>query len=276
MPMNIVESFKKKKISDELCEDVIHQSSSFCAIIDGSSIGPMINGVKSGKIIAEAINDALASAPQNGDMEVVTRHINEVVREVFNFHSSHDVNEAGRRPAASVIILSKDRKEIWCYGDTMLQINGEDIDLTKKIDDVTTLARCAAVRALLTQGRSQEDLLRTSEDLQFVQMLLDTQQQSFMNNAQDEVYGYANIDGSDDVISLVRKVPVKEGDIVIMASDGYPKIFSTLAETEAYLKKVIQEDPLMAFTHPSIKGVGYTEGKQNRSFDDRAYVRVMV
>lgn len=56
---------------------------------------------------------------------------------------------------------------------------------------------------------------------------------------------------------------------VVLASDGYPFLKSTLAESEEELAEQIAHDPQNINTFIASKGL--LEG--NRSFDDRTYVR---
>ncbi len=56
---------------------------------------------------------------------------------------------------------------------------------------------------------------------------------------------------------------------IVLASDGYPKLKSTLKESEEELAKIIEIDPLCYKTYFSTKGLK----KGNFSFDDRTYIR---
>ena len=77
------------------------------------------------------------------------------------------------------------------------------------------------------------------------------------------------MDGFEIDMNQVIVVPI-EADEIILASDGYPNLFDTLKESEFFLKKVINEDPMLIRLFKSTKGVQ----KGQDSFDDRAYVRV--
>lgn len=56
---------------------------------------------------------------------------------------------------------------------------------------------------------------------------------------------------------------------LVLATDGYPRLFPTLEKTESYLQKCLAEDPLCIKKIKATKGCkpGYS------SLDDRAYVR---
>jgi hypothetical protein len=59
---------------------------------------------------------------------------------------------------------------------------------------------------------------------------------------------------------------------LILSSDGYPRLFDTLLETEDYLKQCLIEDPLCYKTIISTKGI--KEGQS--SFDDRCYLKIRL
>ena len=64
-------------------------------------------------------------------------------------------------------------------------------------------------------------------------------------------------------------VDVPEFSEVVLASDGYPKLFGTLEESEHYLQKVLAEDPLCISLNKQTKGLMVG----NNSYDDRTFVR---
>lgn len=59
---------------------------------------------------------------------------------------------------------------------------------------------------------------------------------------------------------------------IVLASDGYPFLKPTLAESEAALEHLIARDPQCI--HDFIATKGLEEG--NKSFDDRTYIRFKV
>ena len=59
---------------------------------------------------------------------------------------------------------------------------------------------------------------------------------------------------------------------IVLASDGYPHLAPTLAETEAWLDEQRRNDPLNIGEFKATKA--FVEG--NNSFDDRSYIRFIV
>ena len=85
-------------------------------------------------------------------------------------------------------------------------------------------------------------------------------------------FGYDVINGGDICPDNVIIYPVKAGDRVILASDGYPALFDTLEETENHLFMLLARDPLCIHDLRGTKGVR----PGNQSFDDRSYISFYV
>lgn len=272
--MKILEQYITGKLGDpEKCEDFIFVSNDFIAMIDGSTLGVDINEQKSGRVIAQAIYDALSTIPSAATMEEATKLINAHIRSVFNYASNESVRHAGKRGAASAVIFSHAHKQLWCYGDILIRLDDQtDIDTSKKIDHITADVRCAGVRGLLQAGVSEQELIENAADYSFVEPILNIQQASFMNNPDEKELGYPNFDGDDRVIELVRIVDVKAVKKIVFATDGYPVIGKDLADTEKILAETLQQDPLMYRLYPQVKGLRMTNGKVAQNYDDRAYI----
>ena len=81
---------------------------------------------------------------------------------------------------------------------------------------------------------------------------------------------YAVIDGTPIYMPGTRLVSVRCS--AVLASDGYPTLLPTLRDTEKALAKQLADDPQNIRSFVATKGL--VEG--NKSFDDRAYVRLTV
>ena len=60
-------------------------------------------------------------------------------------------------------------------------------------------------------------------------------QKEYENTASEFGYAVFNNDKVGDIISLSKKIDISKANQIILASDGYPKIFDTLDESEKYL-----------------------------------------
>lgn len=85
-------------------------------------------------------------------------------------------------------------------------------------------------------------------------------------------YGYFVFDGFTDSAYPIRTVTVRPGDEVVLASDGFPLLKPTLADSEAALQRLKIKDPALVSEYRSTKG--FTPGYD--SFDDRTYLRFVV
>ncbi len=83
---------------------------------------------------------------------------------------------------------------------------------------------------------------------------------------------FSVVDGFDIPMEKVKVVKVPTGHEVVMATDGYPFLLPTLAESENALTRLLATDPLCISEYLATKGV--MEG--NVSFDDRAYIRLKL
>ena len=57
-------------------------------------------------------------------------------------------------------------------------------------------------------------------------------------------FGYPVLNGQGIEPALIKVYPVKPGDEVVLASDGYPVLKETLADSEKALQEILAEDPL--------------------------------
>ena len=86
------------------------------------------------------------------------------------------------------------------------------------------------------------------------------------------IFRYPVLDGTPVPPELVSVVSVGDTKQLILASDGYPRLFDTLQESENYLERVLSQDPLCIRENPATKCL--VEG--NSSFDDRTFLRLSI
>ena len=98
------------------------------------------------------------------------------------------------------------------------------------------------------------------------------QKQMILENTLDFEFGYTVANGNGFYPKHIKEYDVKSGDVVVFATDGYPKLFDTLKESEEYLQNILQSDPRCIKEFKSTKGLE----QGNNSFDDRAYVKFVV
>ena len=171
------------------------------------------------------------------------------------------------RLTASAVIYSRRRHEVWLVGDCHCLIGGQYYDNPKPYEEQLAEMRARKVRELLDAGVPQHDLLLPHDPAREVMI------PTMLEVMKNQNITYAVIDG----FPIPQKfVPVITLDFqpwdIVLASDGYPFLAPTLAETEALLASQRQNDPLNIGEFKATKA--FVEG--NNSFDDRSYIRFQV
>lgn len=281
--MKIIESKIVGKKSQEACEDGMVVTDDFIAVIDGSTsktpkhLNPdMKNGRYAMLLISEYIREQLkADASVDDFCQGVTEYIYNKVYQPLGV-AERLAQHPEERLTASAILYSRARKEVWMVGDCQAIICGKLYENGKPYEEKIAQKRVE----LILQGMSPAEARKQIEPL-LVRAMLEGQNKT-----------YTVIDGFPIYREGVRVVPLKmkqaSSDIetyleehskpisspyeVVLASDGYPFLKPTLAESEEALAKQIANDPQNIKTFIATKGI--VEG--NKSFDDRTYVRIEV
>lgn len=258
-----------KKQDQNFCEDGIFINEHFIAVIDGvTSKGTHLwNGFTSGVYAKNIILNYLVDAPFNIDAKQLLSNLNRVLSEQFiNVKTEDEIKEYLR---ASIIVFSNYYKEIWAFGDCQCMINEETYTHSKKIDYLNSEIRSMAIKGFLKNGVNLEELTKYDRGRELILPFLEMQ--LLFENTDDDL-GYPVLNGRQINMNSLKRYSVKTGDLIVLASDGYPKLFPTLEKSEAYLKKIITEDPMCYSLYKSTKGLAIGQN----SFDDRTYVKFVV
>ena len=289
--MTIIEQFIEAKTGKaETCEDGMVFNKNFAAVIDGSTSKSAFSfqSKTSGRIAMELIREAVERLDPGIDAIGAVRELNRRIREWYEEQGILEDMRAKseERCTASLVLFSNARKELWLAGDCQALLNGRLIQNEKQVDRIFSEMRALLIHAELAQGKTEEELLLHDTSRERLIDLL-RQQTKLQNTAFKSEFAYYVIDGFEwegfewtglECKSASQKpphqglltIPVTEpsGEIVL-ASDGYPRLLPSLAESEACLAKVLREDPLCYKLHRTTKG----RYGDNLSFDDRAYIR---
>lgn len=263
--MEIIEKLLIGKNEDPaLCEDGLFISENFIAVIDGvtAKTPVLLNGKTGGRLAMEVLSKALENLDKNVSCEEAFLTLNSQVAEILD--KAPDI-----RAAAQAIIFSKTKNEIWCCGDCQCIINDELYLNEKELDTITSKMRSLILQTEVLNGKTEAELLENDVGRQFISSVLKSQY--LLENAYAQ-YGYEVLNGKDLRTDLIKRYPVKNGDTIILASDGYPKLKASLEDSENALKEVLEKDPLCYKIFLSTKGIQ----KGNKSFDDRAYIKFIV
>ena len=281
--MKIIESNIIGKKSQEACEDGLVMTDDFIAVIDGSTsktpkhLSPdMKNGRYAMMLISEYIQQEMkADATVDEFCEGITAYIyNKVylpmgIEEQLRLHPEE-------RLTASAIIYSNQKKEVWMVGDCQAIINGKLYDNSKPYEQEIAQKRVE----LIAQGLSPAEARKQIEPLLIKAML------SGQNQTYTVIDGFPIYREGVKIVALKMKLasssidtyfqehpkPVSSPNELVLASDGYPFLKPTLAESEAALGHLIAHDPQCI--HDFIATKGLVAG--NKSFDDRTYIRFRV
>ena len=273
--MQIIEQYIEAKTGSlELCEDGIAVNDCFVGVIDGvtNKSGFSFQSKSPGRIAMELIREAILGLNPQSDAECALEKIN---RHIMAWYKDRGVLEDMRlkseeRCGASLVLFSDVRKELWFIGDCQALVNGESIQPQKQVDKIFSDLRALLIHVELAQGKTEEELQRRDTSRERILDLLKLQTK-LQNTPHNSEFTYYIIDGFDWEAALgLRVVPLNQshGEIVL-ASDGYPRLFPSLAETEAFLANLLREDPLCFRQYRSTKG----RYGDNVSFDDRSYIR---
>lgn len=260
--MNICEQFILGKKNDPtLCEDGIFINDNFIAVLDGvtSKSARLFNGKAGGRTAMESAVKVLSEAEYDVSKELLFLKINEAIKELYN---DTPTGEA----AVCIAVFSKYHKEIWAMGDCQFLVNGEHHCQEKEIDKILS-----EIRALVLEAEEKKGSFTVESDpgREFIMPILKIQH-IFANSK--EKYGYPLLNGDNIDTNEIYSVKINDGDIIVLASDGYPTLCESLKESEEKLSEILKNDPMLYKIHLSTKGVE----KGNISFDDRAYIKFTV
>lgn len=264
MACDIIERFVMgKSANGEECEDIIFVGEHYYAVIDGvtSKFPIKYDGKSAGRYCAEVVAEAINNLDPGADATTALGALNDAVRKAYGDEEITIENKM----QACVILYNKSRREVVSYGDCQLMINGEIYDHTKRIDTLLEELRAFAIKAYLSEGGQEKDIYENDIGREAIMPFL--KKQSLFAN-KDGYFGYAVLDGTGINKNLVKVYKLNPGETVVLASDGYPKLFPTLAQSEEYLAHVLKNDPLSINENKQTK----MKSPQNLSFDDRSYL----
>ncbi|WP_204346657.1 hypothetical protein [Psychroserpens algicola] len=274
--MKVIENFKQSKtgIIDD-CEDAIKITENFIAVIDGATnkTNQTFQSLSPGKLITNVILNAIEIIPPKLNAFEVLEFINQKITQYYinNNLFSEFSQKPNLRPAASIIMYSKENKQIWSFGDCQYIVNGKFFSKPKLIDKIFSEYRALLIDTIIKAGIEERELI--SND--FIRASLISQLQKtniYQNNYLNSDYSYGALDGFKINNKHVHINQVTDNSIIILATDGYPILTESLEHSELKLQNIIKKDPLCYKLFKSTKGIS----GNNISFDDRAYIKFLA
>lgn len=271
--MRIIEKSCIGKREGAACEDGYAVTEHFAAVVDGSTSksrrATANAGETTGLRAMRTVLAALPSLPAEATKEEALTHFTSALRRAT---PNIETLPAEERPTCSAAIYSRLRREVWLIGDCQCRFGGQTHTHPKLIDTVLTQVRCDAVRHFLERGRTQAELLRNDRGRAFILDAL-REQTNFQNDPNPHnPFSYPVLDGTPVAPHSVPALDAACATVIVLASDGYPALFDTLAGTEAHLHRLLRHDPLCIAENPATKCI--VSG--NRSFDDRTYLKLEI
>ena len=237
----------------------------------------------------QLISRYIKRMPKDASCDSFMKGVTAYIRKHYSKHMLPRLAEHPEdRLTASVIVFSRLRREIWMIGDCQGLITplipgaaasqtspdspapaagATYLENPKPAEAELAQMRAEEVRRQLAEGKTQEELLRndTARPAIIPRMIETMRQQNI---------AYSVVDGFPIDRHHIRIVSLdfRPWEIVL-ASDGYPFLCSTLAESERRLRQQRTDDPLNI-------GPAFLATKafhpDNNSFDDRSYIRFRI
>lgn len=241
-------------------------------MIDGSTSKTPIRinkEMSNGRFCMEMIKEFIEKMPEDISAGDFCKEITGTISHIYDSYGIDMKRLSGtptERITASAVIFSMFHRQIWMVGDCHCMVDGIYYDNPKQDEEKIAAMRSEYIKSELQKGVSI-DSMRTKDTgrMHIVPYLIAACSQ--------QNTGYAVIDGFDIPMDKVRIIDIKQQNAeIILASDGYPFIKSTLKDTEEALQQLIAADPLLIDRYKATKGVmnGYS------SFDDRSYIRFCI
>lgn len=289
--MTIIEQSILPKRTLAKLEDAVVITDHFVAVIDGStsksSLPALPNGKTGGQMAAEIVSSVIRTMPAETDIHGFVERANAAFRAQYisilgtqlSLSESALMARLQAHPedrwTCSIVLYSRHENSLWMIGDCQAMVRTfsagnaapEEAIFTNEKPQEAMLAdmRSRIVKQMLERGETTIESLREHDSAR------DQIISAMVREMTNQNVTYSVLDGFPVVWEKVRVLPVL-GTEIVLASDGYPRLFGTLEETEKYLRKVLTEDPLMVRLHPATKA--WMKGTD--SFDDRTYVRIKL
>lgn len=240
--MKIIEQFiKGKENSLKTCEDGLFTGSFMAAVIDG--VTPKSRYLWQGKTsgcYAKDILLAFLGKIQRSELKSQTpEEFFSLLDRQLAIASGMPARKAGAGnsdsgvlrftdyPRASIILYNDICREIWAYGDCQCAVNGRVYTHEKEIDRLNAGLRAFCLEYELQKGKTIEELAQLPADPGRTAIEENLKLQMAFEN-KNIPFGYPVLNGQGIAPSMIKVYPVKSGDEILLASNGYPVLGGTL------------------------------------------------
>ncbi len=234
----------------------------WAAVFDGAT--PKSDDMEAATVATARLVDALVA-----EVEAAPRDLDpyDLVDRLSGAAAALDLEHS---PAAAGAVFSDASRCVLVIGDTWVSFDGEVTFVGHDYERLMCGVRSALTAAALHEGAEVADLRREDPGRRAILELI--RRESELRNVDAEGdYFFAAIDGRPVPHRLLRRFAVPSGTLELcLASDGYPALGPTLADSEELLGRELAADPLRIGPRGGTKAVA--PGAD--SFDDRAFVRI--
>lgn len=219
------------------------------------------------------VSGFISTMPGDITPQLFCKGVTEAVRNIYTSRGI-DMERLAANPtermAASTVIYSRQRNEVWMIGDCQCIIDGIFYDNPKPYEQRVASIRAAFIHKALANGSCIDDFMVSDAGRAAAIGEL-------IRSCGDQNKTFAVIDGFDIPFEHVRVIKIEQTcdsqpHEIVLASDGYPFLLPTLDESEKALARQLADDPLCINTFIATKGMM----KGRKSFDDRAYIRFII
>ena len=264
--MKIIEKFTRSKTGNEkLNEDSFLIGKDFVVVADGTTAkGKSFLGESDGRIVSRFVCECFKNISLSLDPIQILNQINLMLaNELESKNIKSDFS------SCSLLVYNDVRKEVFSYGDCMYKIGSKEYAFVKNSDIELAKIRSNVIKESLSNGATIDEIRNKDIGRQAIEESL-KENVKYANILGER--GYPVINGKGIVEDYIDLIKVDKGSEIILSTDGYPKLLSTLNKTEKLLARIIEKDPLCIDDYLSTKGVM----NGNESFDDRTYIRLKV
>jgi hypothetical protein len=266
--MLVLDSFTEPAPGKAMNEDAWLVTNDLAAVIDGA--GDIHGRTYRGKTWGRLATDCLVGA-------VRLLSPSSVAHEAFlELHHALQTMSAdlppdmqkGSTPAASIVIYNQVQRQVWRVGDANFSLDGDDHTVRTAFDDIQVELKRLIFEAV---AYDNPDQLRPDEDLDLILRLLHNYQPGLQNPSQPGPYALSILDGHRPPLRVEQFSVPQDASLLILASDGYPRLFPTLQEAERFLYELRAQDPLLTGKFAQAK-----LPRQPGAWDDRTYLKLDI
>lgn len=258
------------------CGDAIYSGPHFLAVIDAATPKgtKLWDGLPGDQFLsAHLAREMDALSPDCSAEEAITR-LNGSIQKVYQRYRLRFTEiPPEERLQASIVIYSVRRAEIWNFGDCKIRINHKNYDNPQRSEQLLSGLRAFCIEAeQLRRANGQSEIPEESLSVWGREQILPYLKTQILFCNTNCSFGYDALNGGPILPQHIQIYSLQQGDHVVLASDGYPVLYDTLEQSEAYLKDALADDPMCIYQLRGTKGLK----KGQKSFDDRSFLSFTV